>query len=66
MTFTLPTIHAAKRIVFIVSGSSKADAVARAFGGEITHDVPASLARLAPVSVEVFLDGAAAARMQTG
>jgi 6-phosphogluconolactonase len=66
VTFTLPTIHAAKRIVFIVSGSSKADAVARAFGGEITHDVPASLARLAPVSVEVFLDEAAAARMQSG
>jgi 6-phosphogluconolactonase len=66
VTFTLPTIQAARRIVFIVSGGSKADAVARAFGGDVTHDVPASLSRLASVPVEVFLDEAAAARMQGG
>jgi len=63
VTFTLPTIRAAKRIVFLVSGESKAEAVARAFGGEISPEVPASLARLAPVPVEVFLDEAAGARM---
>ena len=63
VTFTLPTIHAAKRIVFLVAGSSKADAVARAFGAEISPEVPASLTRLAPIPVEVFLDDAATARM---
>ena len=55
ITFTVPTIQAATRIVFLVSGATKADAVARAFGAEITPDVPASLSRLAS-RVEVFLD----------
>lgn len=63
ITFTLPTILSAKRIVFLVTGESKAEAAARAFTGEITPEVPSSLARLAPVPVEVFLDRPAAARM---
>jgi 6-phosphogluconolactonase len=63
VTFTLPTIRSAKRIVFLVTGAQKADAAARAFRGEITPDVPASLTRMAPVPIEVFLDGAAAARI---
>jgi 6-phosphogluconolactonase len=58
ITFTVPTIQAAKRVVFLVSGAAKADAAAKAFGAEITPNVPASLARLAP-QVEVFLDRAA-------
>lgn len=64
VTFTLPTIQAAKRIVFLVTGESKAGAVARAFGGEIDAAAPASLARLAPVPVEVFLDPAAASTIR--
>jgi 6-phosphogluconolactonase len=63
ITFTVPTIQSAVRIVFVTSGAGKADAVARAFAGEVTPDVPASLTRLAPVPVEVFLDEAAAAKM---
>jgi 6-phosphogluconolactonase len=63
VTMTLPTIQSARRIVFIVAGQGKADAVARAFGGEPTPEVPASLARLAPVEVEVFLDPAAASKI---
>ena len=58
ITLTVPTIQSAKRVVFLVTGAAKADAAARAFGGEITPEVPASLSRLAPL-VEVFLDGAA-------
>jgi 6-phosphogluconolactonase len=63
VTLTVPAIQAAKRIVFLVSGESKAEAVERAFLGEITPSVPSSLARLAPIAIEVFLDSPAAARM---
>jgi 6-phosphogluconolactonase len=63
VTLTVPAIQAANRIVFLVSGAGKAEAVERAFAGEITPSVPASLARLAAVSVEIFLDPPAAARM---
>jgi 6-phosphogluconolactonase len=63
ITFTVPTIRSALRIVFLVSGESKAEAVRRAFGGEVDPGVPASLSRLAPVPVEVFLDAAAASTM---
>jgi 6-phosphogluconolactonase len=63
VTMTMPTLQSAKRIVFIAGGESKADAVARAFGGDISEDVPASLTRLAPVPVEVYLDEAAAAKL---
>ena len=65
VTFTVPTIQSANRIVFLVTGESKADAVARAFGGEPTVEVPASLSRLGQVPVEVFLDEAAAAKIGT-
>jgi 6-phosphogluconolactonase len=64
ITFTLPTIQAAKRIVFLVTGASKADAVEWAFGREPSPAVPSSLARLASVPVEVYLDGAAAAKIE--
>jgi 6-phosphogluconolactonase len=63
ITLTVPSIQSARRIVFLVTGEAKADAVRRAFAGDITPDVPASLTRLAPVPVEVFLDEPAAARM---
>jgi 6-phosphogluconolactonase/glucosamine-6-phosphate isomerase/deaminase len=49
-----------------VAGATKADAVVRAFAGEITPDVPASLLRLAPVRVEAFLDRAAASKLGAG
>jgi 6-phosphogluconolactonase len=63
VTLTVPAIQSAIRIIFLVTGESKAEAVERAFMGDITPDVPASLAREAPVPVEVFLDEAAASRM---
>jgi 6-phosphogluconolactonase len=63
VTLTLPTLLGAGRIVVLVTGEAKAEAVARAFRGEITRDVPASLLRLAAVPVEVYADTAAAARI---
>lgn len=65
ITFTVPTILTAKRIVFLVTGDSKAEAVERAFAGPVSPDVPSSLTRNAPVTVEVYLDAAAAARMSS-
>jgi 6-phosphogluconolactonase len=66
VTMTMPQLRSAKRIVFIVEGASKADAVARAFGGETSPEAPASLVLLAPIPVEVFLDGPAAAKLRSG
>ena len=63
VTMTMPTLRTAHRIVFLIAGEEKADAAARAFGPEIAYDVPASLVRLAPVRVEVFLDAAAGSKL---
>jgi 6-phosphogluconolactonase/glucosamine-6-phosphate isomerase/deaminase len=60
---TLPTIRSAGRIAFLVTGEEKADAVSRAFQGDITGDIPASLLRLAPVPIQVFLDQPAASKL---
>jgi 6-phosphogluconolactonase len=59
VTLTLPALLAADRIVFLVSGAEKADAVARAFGGPVTDEVPASLLRTGSAPMTVYLDAAA-------
>jgi 6-phosphogluconolactonase len=64
VTMTLPTIHSAGHIAFLVTGEEKAEAVSRAFQGDITAHIPASLLRLAPAPLTVFLDRAAAARLK--
>jgi 6-phosphogluconolactonase len=65
VTLTMPELQSAGRIVFIASGERKAEAVRRAFGEEITDDVPASLLRRAAVPVEVYIDHAAASELET-
>jgi 6-phosphogluconolactonase len=63
VTMTMPTIRSARQIAFLVTGEDKADIVSRAFQGDITEDIPASLLRLAPVPLHVFLDGPAASKL---
>jgi 6-phosphogluconolactonase len=59
VTMTLPALLTAKRIVFLVTGAAKAEAVDRAFRREITAEVPASLLREGEAPIDVFLDAAA-------
>ena len=58
VTMTLPVFNAGREVLFMVTGESKADAVARAFGGEPREDTPASFVR--PPQLTVLLDPPAA------
>jgi 6-phosphogluconolactonase len=60
ITFTLPVVNASQRIVFLVTGEDKADAVARAFSGRRDPMAPASLVE---GEVTVLLDEGAARRL---
>jgi 6-phosphogluconolactonase len=66
VTMTMPALRSAQRIVFLVTGEDKAEAVVRAFEGDITRDVPATLLRLAPIRIEAFLDRPAASKLGAG
>ncbi|MGI8430160.1 MAG: 6-phosphogluconolactonase [Solirubrobacteraceae bacterium] len=65
VTFTLPALAAARRIVFLVAGGSKAAAVAAAFGPDAMPDphVPSSLLPPLAGQVTVLLDKPAAGRL---
>jgi 6-phosphogluconolactonase len=58
VTMTLPVFNAGREVLFMVTGEGKADAVARAFGGEPREDTPASYVR--PPKLTVLLDPPAA------
>jgi 6-phosphogluconolactonase len=64
VTLTLPAIDAAREIVFLVTGTGKAEAVARAFEGGRDPDVPASLVAPADGTVTVLLDELAARELR--
>jgi 6-phosphogluconolactonase len=65
VTLTLPGLALAKHIVFLASGESKADAVARAFGKDARPDphVPSSMVPMVAQRVTLLLDQAAAGRL---
>jgi 6-phosphogluconolactonase len=65
VTLTLPALASGRQVVFLVSGASKADAVAAAFGPDARPDprVPASLLPPLADEVIVLLDEAAAAKL---
>ena len=58
ITLTLPAINAARRVVFLVTGESKREAVRRAFGDPADPTSPAAPVR--PDDLTVYLDKAAA------
>jgi 6-phosphogluconolactonase len=64
VTLTLPALERARIILFLVAGSDKANAVARAFGAaEPDAGTPASLVRSANGGTLAILDEAAAAEL---
>ena len=63
VTMTLPVLCGARQVVFLAVGRSKADAVGRAFAGQQSEDVPASLVRSERGETIVLLDRAAAANL---
>jgi 6-phosphogluconolactonase len=60
ITLTLPVVNASRRIVFLITGQDKAEAVARGFSGRPDPMAPASLV---DGDVTVLLDQAAASRL---
>jgi 6-phosphogluconolactonase len=64
ITLTPPALRAARRIVFLVTGEDKADAVARALSGDADPGVPGSLIRAESGETLAVLDRAAASRLR--
>ena len=63
VTLTLPTLRSAHEVLFIVTGSNKADAAHAAFAGEPTRAVPGSLVRATRGRTTAVLDPAAAEKL---
>lgn len=57
------TLMNAKKVIVMLSGSSKADIAKQAFFGPVTEDIPASILQLHP-NVTVLIDEAAAAKIE--
>ncbi|HEX6491628.1 MAG TPA: 6-phosphogluconolactonase [Gaiellaceae bacterium] len=64
ITLTPPALRAARRIVFLVAGEDKAQAVARALAGPIDPAVPGSVIRAESGETLAVLDRAAAAGLR--
>lgn len=64
VTLTIPVLSAAPLVIFLATGSAKAEAVRRAFGSE-EPDVPAGLVRSREGRTVVVLDREAAGNLQS-
>lgn len=65
VTMTVPTLCAARRVLFLVVGESKAEAAKRAFADAPSTATPASLVRSADGETVAILDRAAAALLDS-
>jgi 6-phosphogluconolactonase len=65
ITLTLPVVNGSRRIVFLITGEDKADAVARAFEGDPGTHTPASLVAPASGTLTVLVDPAAASKLRS-
>jgi 6-phosphogluconolactonase len=65
VTMTVPMLCSSRRIVYLVVGASKAEAVQRAFAGPPGPATPASLVRSSTGETVVLLDREAASRLDT-
>jgi 6-phosphogluconolactonase len=65
VSMTMPVLCASRRIVFLVAGADKAEAVGRAFGPgvEPSRDAPASMVRPTDGELILLLDEAAASHL---
>lgn len=65
VSLTLPALASAQRVVFLISGGAKADAVASAFGSAAKPDphVPSSMVGALATEVTVLLDAEAASKL---
>jgi 6-phosphogluconolactonase len=66
VSLTMPVLCAARRIIFLVAGEDKAEAVERCFAPDVepNRDAPGSLVRPVDGELVVLLDEAAASRLQ--
>jgi 6-phosphogluconolactonase len=64
ITLTLPVVNGARRVVVLVTGEDKAEAVRRAFGDAPDPSAPGSLVRPESGSLELLLDPAAASQLE--